>query len=355
MARLDTYLEKLHELGGSDLHMSTGVPAKVRVHGKLSAISKEPLEKEALAGLIDEILTERSRKIYAERNDVDFAYEIEGMARFRVSAFVTRTGPGIVFRYIPQEILPLEKLRVPDVILRYTKLNSGLVLVTGPTGSGKSTTLASLFDYINTNQKKHIITIEEPIEFVHQNKKRFFTQREIGVDSPPFGQALRAATRQDPDVILVGELRDPETIALAITAAEMGFLVFATLHTNSAAKTVDRIIDVFPEDQQNQVRTMLSVTLKGVCAQLLLPARGGKGRVPVNEILMGSFGLGNIIREGNVSKIISLIESGGGEGMQKMDDAILKRYKDSEISGETAYLFATQKQSFEHLRGKVED
>ena len=159
MARLDTYLEKLHELGGSDLHMSTGVPAKVRVHGKLSAISKEPLEKEALAGLIDEILTERSRKIYAERNDVDFAYEIEGMARFRVSAFVTRTGPGIVFRYIPQEILPLEKLRVPDVILRYTKLNSGLVLVTGPTGSGKSTTLASLFDYINTNQKKHIITM----------------------------------------------------------------------------------------------------------------------------------------------------------------------------------------------------
>ena len=293
--------------------MSTGLPDKVRVHGKLNAISEEPLEKEALAGLIDEILTERSRKIYAERNDVDFAYEIEGMARFRVSAFVTRTGPGIVFRYIPQEILPLEKLRVPDIILRYTKLNSGLVLVTGPTGSGKSTTLDSLFDYINTNQKKHIITIEEPIEFVHQNKKSFFTQREIGVDSPTFGQALRAATRQDPDVILVGELRDPETIALAITAAEMGFLVFATLHTNSAAKTVDRIIDVFPEDQQNQVRTMLSVTLKGVCAQLLLPARGGKGRVPVNEILMGSFGLGNIIREGNVSKIISLIESGNVE------------------------------------------
>ena len=322
---------------------------------KLRAISKDPLEKETLAGLIDEILSERSRKIYAERNDVDFAYEIKGLARFRVSAFVTRTGPGIVFRYIPQEILPLEKLRVPDVILRYTKLNSGLILMTGPTGSGKSTTLASLFDYINTNLKKHIITIEEPIEFVHQNKESFFTQREIGVDSPTFGQALRAATRQDPDVILVGELRDPETIALAITAAEMGFLVFATLHTNSAAKTVDRIIDVFPEDQQNQVRTMLSVTLKGVCAQLLLPAIDGKGRVPVNEILMGSFGLGNIIREGNVSKIVSLIESGGGEGMQKMDDAILKRYKDSEISGETAYLFASQKQRFEHLREELED
>ena len=352
---VDAYLEKLHELEGSDLHLATGIPAKVRVHGSLRAIGEEVLEKEPLAELIDEILTERTRKIYSELNDVDFAYEIEGLARFRVSAFLTRTGPGIVFRYIPQEILPLEKLRVPEVILKYTKLNSGLILVTGPTGSGKSTTLASLFDYINTNQKKHIITIEEPIEFVHQNKKSFFTQREIGVDSPTFSQALRAATRQDPDIILVGELRDPETIALAITAAEMGFLVFATLHTNSAAKTVDRIIDVFPEDQQNQVRTMLSVTLKGVCAQLLLPAKDGKGRVPVNEILMGSFGLGNIIREGSVSKIVSLIESGGAEGMKKMDDAILERFKASEISAETAHLFAQQKQRFEHLRDKKED
>jgi len=308
-----------------------------------------------MSELIDEILTDRCREIYSERNDVDFAYEITGLARFRVSAFLTRTGPGVVFRYIPQEILSLDELRVPDVILEYTELNSGLILVTGPTGSGKSTTLASLFDYINTNQKKHIVTIEEPIEFVHKNKESFFTQREIGVDAPSFSQALRAATRQDPDIILVGELRDPETIALAITAAEMGFLVFATLHTNSAAKTVDRIIDVFPEDQQNQVRTMLSVTLKGVCAQLLLPAIDGKGRVPVNEILMGSFGLGNIIREGSVSKIVSLIESGGGEGMQKMDDAILKRYKDSEISGDTAYLFASQKQRFEKLREKLED
>ena len=255
-------------------------------------------------------------------------------------------------RYIPQEILSLDELRVPDVILEYTELNSGLILVTGPTGSGKSTTLASLFDYINTNQKKHIVTIEEPIEFVHKNKKSFFTQREIGVDAPSFSQALRAATRQDPDIILVGELRDPETIALAITAAEMGFLVFATLHTNSAAKTVDRIIDVFPEDQQNQVRTMLSVTLKGVCAQLLLPGKDGKSRIPVNEILMGSFGLGNIIREGSVAKIVSLIESGGARGMKKMDDAILDRYKASEISAETAHLYATQKQSFEHLLGK---
>ncbi|MEC8933922.1 MAG: type IV pilus twitching motility protein PilT [Planctomycetota bacterium] len=352
MARVDAYLKKLHDLGGSDLHLNTGVPAKVRVHGDLRAIGKEPVEKEEMSELIDEILTDRCREIYSERNDVDFAYEITGLARFRVSAFLTRTGPGVVFRYIPQEILSLDELRVPDVILEYTELNSGLILVTGPTGSGKSTTLASLFDYINTNQKKHIVTIEEPIEFVHKNKESFFTQREIGVDAPSFSQALRAATRQDPDIILVGELRDPETIALAITAAEMGFLVFATLHTNSAAKTVDRIIDVFPEDQQNQVRTMLSVTLKGVCAQLLLPGKDGKSRIPVNEILMGSFGLGNIIREGSVAKIVSLIESGGARGMKKMDDAILDRYKASEISAETAHLYATQKQSFEHLLGK---
>ena len=203
MARVDAYLKKLHDLGGSDLHLNTGVPAKVRVHGDLRAIGKEPVEKEEMSELIDEILTDRCREIYSERNDVDFAYEITGLARFRVSAFLTRTGPGVVFRYIPQEILSLDELRVPDVILEYTELNSGLILVTGPTGSGKSTTLGSLFDYINTNQKKHIVTIEEPIEFVHKNKESFFTQREIGVDAPSFSQALRAATRQDPDIILV--------------------------------------------------------------------------------------------------------------------------------------------------------
>ncbi|HLU48881.1 MAG TPA: ATPase, T2SS/T4P/T4SS family, partial [Planctomycetota bacterium] len=194
------------------------------------------------------------------------------------------------------------------------------------------------------------VTIEEPIEFVHKNKRSFFTQREVGVDTESFQAALRAATRADPDIILVGEMRDPETIGLAITAAEMGFLVFGTLHTNSAAKTVDRVIDVFPEDQQNQIRVMLSVTLKGVCAQLLLPKKDGKGRVVVNEILMGSFGLGNIIREGNVGKIVSLIESGRGEGMQLMDESIMKRYKEGSISADTAYLHAQQKQLFERLK-----
>lgn len=304
------------------------------------------MDADHLAEIIDQMLNERRKKIYAEKNDLDMAYELPGVARFRVNAFRTRNGPAVVFRIIPEEIKPLSALGVPDQILRYADLRSGLVLVTGPTGSGKSTTLAALIDYINTNRKKHIVTIEEPIEFVHQNKKSYLTQREVGVDCESFASALKAASREDPDVVLVGELRDLETIGLAITAAEMGNLVFATLHTNSAAKTIDRIIDVFPEDQQNQIRTMLSVTLKGVCAQLLLP-RQDKGRVPVNEILFGSFSLGNIIREGNIPKIVSLIESGRGDGMQLMDDSILQRYKEKAIDAETAHLFALQKQRFE--------
>jgi twitching motility protein PilT len=349
MPKIDSLLRRLDELGGSDLHLTSLVPPKARIHGKLQLMSETPMQPEVLRELIYEVLDERRARIYTERNDLDFAYEITGVARFRVNAFLTRNGPGVVFRHIPEEIRSIAALGVPEVVLKYTELNSGLILVTGPTGSGKSTTLAALLDHINVHQRRHIVTIEEPIEYVHRNKKSFFTQREVGVDTESFAAALRTATRQDPDVILVGELRDLETIGLAITAAEMGFLVFATLHTNSAAKTVDRIIDVFPEDQQNQIRTMLSVTLKGVCAQLLLPTKDGKGRVAVNEILMGSFGLGNIIREGNVPKIVSVIESGRGEGMQLMDDSILARYKEGKVSAETAYLFAAQKQRFQHF------
>jgi len=347
MAQLDTYLRKVKEVGGSDLHMTAGVPPKIRVHGKLRPLKEGPIGPERLAELVDEILDDRTRKIYQTTHDLDMAYEVPDVARFRVSLFQTLRGPAIVFRFIPQEITPLEKLGVPLIIEKYIQLRSGLVLVTGPTGSGKSTTLAALLDRVNRTQRKHIITIEEPIEFVHQNKKSYFTQREVGVDTHSFTDALRAATREDPDIILVGELRDPETIRLAVTAAEMGILVFATLHTNSAAKTVDRIIDVFPEDQQNQLRVMLSVTLKGICAQLLLPGKNGKERMPANEVLMGSFGLGNIIREGNIAKIVSLIEGGRGEGMQLMDDSILECYKKGRITIETAYLFAHQKNRFE--------
>ena len=353
MAKIDAYLRKVRQLQGSDLHISSRIVPKIRIHGKLVPLDEPPIEPERLKDLIFEILNEKRAKVYRERNDLDMAYELPGIARYRVNIFRTRNGPAAVFRLIPEEITPLEKLGVPSVVLEYAHLRSGLVLVTGPTGSGKSTTLAAILDYINTNQKKHIVTIEEPIEFVHRNKKSFFTQREVGVDTDSFAAALRAASREDPDVILVGELRDPETIGLSITAAEMGNLVFATLHTNTAAKTIDRIIDVFPEDQQNQIRLMLSVTLKGVCAQLLLPKGDERGRVPVNEILMGSFGLGNIIREGNIGKIVSVIEGGRGEGMQLMDDSILLRYNEGSISAETAYLFANQKQRFQKLAPKV--
>jgi twitching motility protein PilT len=353
MARIDTYLRKVREHNGSDLHIASNVVPKIRIHGRLVPLNEPPIPPEVLNDYIFEVLDERRSKIYRTRNDLDMAYELPGTARFRVNVFRTRHGPAAVFRLIPEEITPMEQLGVPLIVLNYAHLKSGLILVTGPTGSGKSTTLAAILDYINTNQKKHIITIEEPIEFVHYNKKSHFTQREVGVDTESFAAALRGASREDPDVVLVGELRDTETIGLAITAAEMGNLVFATLHTNTAAKTVDRIIDVFPEDQQNQVRIMLSVTLKGVCAQLLLPKKDGKGRVPVNEILMGSFGVGNIIREGNVAKIVSVIEGGRGEGMQLMDDSILQRYNEGSISAETAYLFANQKQRFQHLLAKI--
>ena len=346
MPKIDVYLKKCAELGGSDLHMTAKVPAKVRVHGELKAISDKPLDPEHLKELLLELLNEQRKEAYLERHDLDMAYELPGIARFRVNMSLTRNGPAGVFRLIPEEITPLEELNVPMQILKFAELRSGLILVTGPTGSGKSTTLAALLDHINRNKKKHIITIEEPIEFVHRNRSSFFLQREVGVDTESFASALRAATREDPDVVLVGELRDPETIGLAITAAEMGCLVFATLHTNSASKTVDRIIDVFPESQQNQIRTMLAETLKGVCAQLLLPG-ASKGRVPVNEILMGSFALSSVIREGSVAKIVSLIESGRGQGMQLMDDSIMERLKAKQITGETAHLFASNKQRFE--------
>jgi len=347
--KIDNFLIKVNDLGGSDLHMESNVTPKIRLHGRLLPLEKRTLGAEEIAEIIDEFLNDRQRGIYRKRNDLDLAYEVPGVARFRVNCHLTRVGPGAVFRRIPEEIMSLEELNVPSIVLSYCDLRNGLVLITGPTGSGKSSTLAAMIDYINDNKQLHIITIEEPIEFVHKNKKCYITQREVGVDTDSFASGLRAASHEDADVILVGELRDLETISLAITAAEMGNLVFATLHTNSAAKTVDRIIDVFPEEQQNQIRVMLSLTLKGICAQTLMPRADEKGRIVANEILLGSFGLGNVIREGSISKVISLIEAGRGSGMQMMDDSIMDRYKEGLITGQTAYLYAHQKKAFEHL------
>ncbi len=349
-AKIDQYLRKIRESKGSDLHMSAGMPPKIRVHGKLRPLNQPPMTNEQVEDLLLSVLDDRRRNRFLEVHDLDWAYAIPGVARFRANYFRQQHGMAGVFRIIPEEILAVDDLGVPKQIERFCKMKNGLVLVTGPTGSGKSTTLAALIDFINRNTARHILTIEEPIEFVHQNKNSVITQREVGVDTETFAEALRNASRQDPDVILVGELRDLETIGLAITAAEMGNLVFATLHTNSAAKTIDRIIDVFPEEQQNQIRTMLSVSLRGIVAQLLMPKKDGKGRVPVNEILFPSSGLGNIIREGAVSKIVSVIESGRGDGMQLMDDSIMSRYKEGLVSGDQALLYSHDKNRFRNLK-----
>ncbi len=347
--KINQYLKMIKDSGGSDLHISSGMTPKIRVHGKLRPLKQPAMNNEQVEELLLEVVDDKRRAMFKERNDLDWAYAMPGLARFRANYFRQQHGMSGVFRIIPEEILSVDDLGVPKQIERFCEMRNGLVLVTGPTGSGKSTTLAALIDYINRKKAKHILTIEEPIEFVHKNKNCVITQREVGIDTDTFAEALRNAPRQDPDVVLVGELRDLETIGLAITAAEMGNLVFATLHTNSASKTIDRIIDVFPEDQQNQIRTMLSVSLKGIVAQLLMPKKDGKGRVAVNEVLFPTSGLSNIIREGAINKIVSTIEGGRGDGMQLMDDSIMDRLKAGLVSPEQALLFAHDKNRFQRL------
>ncbi len=351
MAFIDKFFKALKEQGGSDLHLQAGQPPKFRIHGRLEPLNMPPLSNKEAEKILYEILDERKKKRFVENMDLDFAYEVPGVARFRCNYFRQQNGVGAVFRIIPTKIKTLEDLGVPQVLTKFCELRSGLVLVTGPTGSGKSTTLAAMIDYINERKSLHIITIEDPIEFVHENKKCVLTQREVGNDTESFASALRAAAREDPDVILVGEMRDLETIGLAITCAEMGNLVFGTLHTNSAAKTIDRVIDVFPEDQQAQIRTMLAVSLQGVCAQLLMRKTDGQGRVPVNEILIGSPALSAIVREGAIHKVHSYLEAGRGEGMCLMDDSILRVLKAGLVSPNEAYMKATDKSRFEHLLG----
>jgi len=275
MARIDKFLKAVHDYEGSDLHILSGTVAKIRIYGRLRPLNLPPMKDEQVRSLLYEILDERKRRRFEEKKELDFAYSVPGLARFRVNYFCHKDGMGGVFRLIPTRIRTLEELNIPSVVESFCHLRNGLVLVTGPTGSGKSTTLAALIDYINRNFSKHVITIEDPIEYVHTNKRSVITQRELHRDTPSFAEALREAARQDPDVILVGEMRDLETMRLAISLAEMGFLVFATLHTNTAAKTIDRIINVFPPEQQPQIRTMLSYSLKGVLSQTLIPRREG--------------------------------------------------------------------------------
>ncbi|NBY67196.1 MAG: PilT/PilU family type 4a pilus ATPase, partial [Verrucomicrobia bacterium] len=299
---IDELFSVLVERGGSDLHLLEGQPPKIRRHGEVTAIGDSPLDRETIVRLLEPICSPPAWRKFTETGDLDFAYEMDENNRFRCNFYKQLHGYGAVFRIIPTKIKTLKELGVPPVIESFGNYKSGLVLVTGPTGSGKSTTLAAVVDSINTHHSRHIVTIEEPIEFVHPNKKSVITQREVPNETPSFAAGLKAALREDADVVLVGEMRDLETIALALTAAETGLLVFGTLHTNNARKTVDRIIDAFPSNQQEQIRTMLANSLRAVCAQLLLKRSDGGGRLAVNEILVGNNAVASIIREGATMK-----------------------------------------------------
>jgi twitching motility protein PilT len=350
MARIDELFHYLKDNKGSDLHLAAGLEPRIRVHGSLAPVAGWPvLSHDDLLSLLREIATEADWDEYMGCGDLDFAYGLEGVARFRANFLRQENGCGAVFRIIPETIVPLEALNLPKAIETLAHLQQGLVLVTGPTGSGKSTTLAAIIDKINTTYSKHIVTIEDPVEFVHKNKLSVFSQREVGTDTESFGAALRAAIRQDADVILVGEMRDLETISLAVTAAEMGALVFGTLHTNGAANTIDRLVDAFPAEEQAQIRTTLAESIAGVVSQLLLKTIDGQGRCAVNEILLKTPGLPNIIREGNTPMLTSVIQGGKSMGMQLMDDALMALVEAKRIAPREAYMKATNKGRFEGM------
>ncbi len=346
MAAIDQYFTEMQKAGASDLHMVVGFPPMIRLKGELAALDHPPLTAESNRDILFEILRDDQREAVEKNLDFDMAYELEGVGRFRCNFFYQFRGIGAVFRIIPTEIVTLEQLNLPEILKKIAEYTKGLVLVTGPTGSGKSTTLAAIINYINETVDGHIITIEDPLEFVHQNKRCLVTHREIGTHAKSFSDALRVASRENPDIIMVGEMRDLETISLALTCAELGILVFGTLHTNSAAKTIDRIINAFPADQQAQARTMLSDSLRAVIAQQLLKTKDGKGRCAANEILTGSQALSSMIREGKISQISSLIQTGTSAGMQSMDQHLKQLVQEDRITREAAYEKAMDKSLF---------
>lgn len=351
MARLDLLFAVLKQRSGSDLHLAAGLEPRLRINGSLEAVGPEwpRLSHAELTAMMRELVTEEAWREYERSGDHDFAYGLAGVGRFRANYLRQENGAAAVFRIIPERIVPLEELGLPKAIESLADLRQGLVLVTGPTGSGKSTTLAAIIDKINTTSRRHIVTIEDPVEFVHHNKLSVFSQREVGHDTASFAAALRAAVRQDADVILVGEMRDLETIDMAITAAEMGALVFGTLHTNGAANTIDRLVDAFPAEEQPQVRVSLSESLAAVVSQLLLKTADGKGRLAVNEILLKTPGLPNVIREGNTPMLTSIIQAGRAQGMQLMDDALALLVEQKRITPRDAYMKAMDKARFEPL------
>ncbi|MGX9460175.1 type IV pilus twitching motility protein PilT [Shewanella sp. A14] len=328
----------------SDLHLSAGVSPMIRVDGEVRKINLPALDHQGVHGLVYDIMNDKQRKDYEEHLEIDFSFEVPNLARFRVNAFNQSRGAGAVFRTIPSDILSLEQLGAPEIFKKIASFPRGLVLVTGPTGSGKSTTLAAMVDYVNENRHDHILTIEDPIEFVHQNKQCLINQREVHKHTHSFNAALRSALREDPDVILVGEMRDLETIRLAMTAAETGHLVFGTLHTTSAAKTIDRVVDVFPEGEKSMVRTMLSESLQAVISQTLIKKIGG-GRVAAHEIMMGTPAIRNLIREDKVAQMYSAIQTGMSHGMQTLDQCLQNLVNRGLITREDAMQKSSNKQT----------
>ncbi|WP_118837722.1 type IV pilus twitching motility protein PilT [Neisseria meningitidis] len=320
----------------SDLHLSSGISPMIRVHGDMRRINLPEMSAEEVGNMVTSVMNDHQRKIYQQNLEVDFSFELPNVARFRVNAFNIGRGPAAVFRTIPSTVLSLEELKAPSIFQKIAESLRGMVLVTGPTGSGKSTTLAAMINYINETQPAHILTIEDPIEFVHQSKKSLINQRELHQHTLSFANALRSALREDPDVILVGEMRDPETIGLALTAAETGHLVFGTLHTTSAAKTVDRIVDVFPAGEKEMVRSMLSESLTAVISQNLLKTHDGNGRVASHEILIANPAVRNLIRENKITQINSVLQTGQASGMQTMDQSLQSLVRQGLIAPEVA-------------------
>ena len=330
----------------SDLHLSAALPPMIRVHGEVRRINVDPFDHKMVHAMVYDIMNDKQRKAYEENLEVDFSFEINGLARFRVNAFNNQRGAGAVFRTIPSKILTLEQLGAPQIFADLAMKPRGLVLVTGPTGSGKSTTLAAMIDHLNENEHGHILTIEDPVEFVHPSKKCLVNQREVGKDTLSFNNALRSALREDPDAILVGEMRDLETIRLALTASETGHLVFGTLHTSSAPKTVDRIIDVFPAAEKDMVRAMLSEALVGVISQTLCRKKDGKGRVAAHEIMLGSPAIRNLIRENKIAQMYSMIQTSQGQGMQTLDQNLTDLVKRNVIAPSEARSKAKSPENF---------